>query len=621
MQLYGQNILNLDFINNLAMINGEDYALDRNLAPNRQNAFNQYGGPITFNRSYTGTSTSPGTVTDPTGTVTFAPCNLFLNSVWAGAVSGTPGTAPTNWNFVISGGTLDVISSGSTNKLSFTATSNRHFIYQNVAAATSTSYLFSVVVVSNTGVIIERMIGGSISPAGTVETYYVNGVAVTTSYVPRNGDRIAIRYDISTTSGNIVQRIGIGTASNATGTVVLENPQLEVVTYQKTPNVFIPTTTTSAVLSPRFDYDPSTLRPKGLLIEEARTNLITYSEQVDNPAWTNVALNTTGTPPWINVITAPDGTNTADKLIPDSTNTSHYAGSSSTPIVTGTIYTISVYAKKGEYDYLQVSLGGTVLHAYANFNLNTGTVGATGNSPVVTPTITPVGNGWYRCVISVNSGFTGNNNARFFPLNADIASRAPSFAGDNASGVYVWGAQLEAGTSSAGTGGAFATSYIPTTSAAVTRNADICALDGINFSNFYNPTQGTTLLSMQTLNPSYSTALVYPGILLRSDTRISLGIYSNAILITQIPTTAISTTRTYLQGPFNIAYAYAPEKVQKVAYNGVVSNESLNADTNAANLLRIAGPNVGGVTYSGYIRKIQYYPTMLSDTTLQSLTA
>ena len=69
---------------------------------------------------------------------------------------------------------------------------------------------------------------------------------------------------------------------------------------------------TAAINAPRFDYDPVTLESVGLLIEESRTNLLTYSEQFDNAVWTKSNASITA-----NAIIAPDGTLTADKLVED----------------------------------------------------------------------------------------------------------------------------------------------------------------------------------------------------------------------------------------------------------------------------------------------------------------
>src|SRR4051812_3519980 len=67
--------------------------------------------------------------------------------------------------------------------------------------------------------------------------------------------------------------------------------------------------------TPRIDYDPITLTPRGLLIEEARTNLLLRSESVATSPWTRTRMNAPST----NAAIAPDGTLTADQLVEDTT--------------------------------------------------------------------------------------------------------------------------------------------------------------------------------------------------------------------------------------------------------------------------------------------------------------
>jgi len=195
---------------------------------------------------------------------------------------------------------------------------------------------------------------------------------------------------------------------------------------------------------PRLDYQGSTC-PK-LLLEPQRTNLFTYSEQLDNAAWVKNVTTITA-----NAIVAPDGTTTADKMADsDTTTAARYTFQS--PASSGTIYTSSGYFKKGEYNFV-------TLHAFgingAVFNLDTGVkVSQSGG----VGSIVSVGNGWYRCSFV----FTAGGSSVFF-------SQSPagniSYAGTTGSGIYAWGLQVETG--------AYATSYIPTTSAAVTRLADM----------------------------------------------------------------------------------------------------------------------------------------------------
>ena len=106
------------------------------------------------------------------------------------------------------------------------------------------------------------------------------------------------------------------------------------------------------------------------------------------------------------------------------------------------------------------------------FNLSTGTASGTGAS------IVSVGNGWYLCIGTVTVNTTGSTGINFSINNGSTNS----YTGDGYSGIYLWGAQLEAG--------AFPTSYIPTTSASVTRNADVASMTGTNFSSWYRQDAG-----------------------------------------------------------------------------------------------------------------------------------
>ena len=162
-------------------------------------------------------------------------------------------------------------------------------------------------------------------------------------------------------------------------------------------------------------------------------NLLSYTEQFDNAAWsksnTTITANTSAT-------TAPDGRLTADKLIENTTNSTHFVVQN-----VGTIsgsYTISCFLKSAERykGYIQIySSGG---NAAAFFDLNLGTI--TGG--VGTNTITAYPNGWYR--ITSTSTFTSATAAVYIVLNDN--SGTASYAGSGTSGMYVWGAQLEVGS-------------------------------------------------------------------------------------------------------------------------------------------------------------------------------
>jgi hypothetical protein len=199
----------------------------------------------------------------------------------------------------------------------------------------------------------------------------------------------------------------------------------------------------------------------GYVAEGARTNMLEYSEQFfQSSVWTkaNMSIGNATT-------TAPDGKNAGSKIIPIGGTAQFYILNDSS-ISSGTSYTQSIYAKAGGYNYIQIASSAQfdLTTTWVNYDLSTGLIGNKGVGSF-TSTITTLPNGWYR--ISITATATGTGTGRFVisVLNTDINSRVPAYTSDGTSGIYLWGAQLEAAT--------FASSYIPTTTASVARNADV----------------------------------------------------------------------------------------------------------------------------------------------------
>ena len=239
--------------------------------------------------------------------------------------------------------------------------------------------------------------------------------------------------------------------------------------------------TTAAINGPRFDhvYNGSSWESKGLLIEEARTNAVLYSADFTS-GWTssNVGMST-------GAGTAPDGTSTAVKLYPTVSTTQtriYLSGGANT--------CISVFAKAAEkttvyfYDLTGIS------ECY--FNLSTGAIGT--NSTGLTAAISNCGGGWFRCSLSSASIFS------YFQIGVCEANGSTSSTASGTNGILIWGAQWEIG--------AFPTSYIPTTTAAVTRSADVCQITGGDFSGFWNASEGSIAFDGDYLGPD-STVIRY----------------------------------------------------------------------------------------------------------------
>lgn len=160
-----------------------------------------------------------------------------------------------------------------------------------------------------------------------------------------------------------------------------------------------------------------------------RRNLLTYTEDFSNAAWEKTGATIT-----VNATAAPDGTATADKLVENSSVSEHRVYIS---VVTDGNVAGSIYVKRGERSKVGFgSQGGLAINA--KFDLVTGTFITNPSGEV---TATALQNGWYR--LSVRN-LSGTHVGPYIYLLDDSA--ASSYAGDGASGVYIWGAQLELGS-------------------------------------------------------------------------------------------------------------------------------------------------------------------------------
>ena len=239
-----------------------------------------------------------------------------------------------------------------------------------------------------------------------------------------------------------------------------------------TATTYIPTTATAPLRT-----------IKGLLLESQSTNLLTYSEQFDNAVWSKTAATVTA-----DAVISPSGATNADKLVEDTSTSSHLF----TQNVSGaasTSYTYSIYAKAAERTRFAVWLRGAISgNRYeVGFDLSTGTTFSgqlAGNFTAGSAAITPVGNGWYRCTVTATTGagetsIGGNTQL----MDNVVVPGNTSYTGDGTSGMFFWGAQLEAL--------GFASSYIPTVAGQVTRARDDAIMVGSNLTSWYNQSEGT----------------------------------------------------------------------------------------------------------------------------------
>jgi hypothetical protein len=382
---------------------------------------------------------------------------------------------------------------------------------------------------------------------------------ITPSFALTATERILPRMALDFTTASLDSRVAVARAGN-TATVVNSSGFVEPINANL----------------PRFDYDPTTLVCKGLLIEESRTNLLLDSENFTS--WTPFGTVTFAA----NAATSPANTLTADQINLTSASAGIFKSQSGSA---STTYTVSVYLK---------TVSGT---KSVNLVLNTNLSDPTIHTISVT-------NIWQKFTVSKTTSIGT------ILINAQIQD---SGAGNTS--IYAWGAQVEVG--------AFATSYIPTVASQVTRTADVATMTGTNFSSWFNASEGAFAVQASSTNTSTTNAALFSCH--NTDANmIDMFNQSNGQLVGRIRANsaniAVMINGTVVDGAtetYAIAYKTA---------SMAVSNKGAAPTTSAAaysftvspNTLAIGANQLGTQQINGYMRKLMFYPQRIINAEVQA---
>jgi len=420
-------------------------------------------GDLTFTRASGATRVGANGLIEEVRTNLCLQSNTFSNAAWNKIAQGT-GTTPV----VTANYTTDPFGGNNGWRLQCslgggTTTSDRSWLQQDIAGTTVPTTV---------------SVYAKLNSAGSATFALTNASTDNVTITSTDWVRISTVRTIATTVYSF--RIGLIGGFGQSGTLDISIAFAQLETGDVATN-YIPTTTAAVSVGPvsnvpRLDYTNSSC-PR-LLLEPQRTNVYLNSESFNNASWTKSNSTVTA-----NTAVSPSGYQDADTLSDIVSGSSvDYLLNVASPLsyTSGTAYTVSFYAKNVDrrYVYIRFVPNAFGSNKYAYFDLQNGVISQLDSG--ITATITAVGNGWYRCtatntatvtvstVFAVYIGLSANGTSNFY-TNATARS------------VYIWGAQLEAG--------AYATSYIPTLSASVTRVADAASKTGI--SSLIGQTEGT----------------------------------------------------------------------------------------------------------------------------------
>jgi hypothetical protein len=344
----------------------------------------------------------------------------------------------------------------------------------------------------------------------------------------------------------------------------------------------------------------------GLLVEEQRTNLLLRSEGFDNASWSKTGASLTA-----DTTLSPSGFQNADTFTNTAGVTSLISQSVAVTASSTNDYCFSLFVKAN-------SVSAITLNAYYSgntednvaFDLAAQTANATSGSPT-NLFIRNVGNGWYRIGYCLTRDSTATRTT--IASRIWVPTRGNGVIGNS---IFLWGAQLEAG--------AFPTSYIPTTTATVTRSADVASISGSNFSSWYRQDEGTVFAEVAAIGRTVSSPLVQFQDATATDriqfrqnasaTDLAFQVIDGASASAGLATTAFA-LNTFYKG----ALAIKASDYAATINSGAISASSTPSTMPTVDQLRfnVTSPVTSG---SHLIRRLAFWPQRLANSTLQAVT-
>jgi hypothetical protein len=333
-----------------------------------------------------------------------------------------------------------------------------------------------------------------------------------------------------------------------------------------------------------------------LLLEGAGTNLLLKSEEFET-TWVLTRATVSA-----NSATTPSGSATADTLIANTDTNTHQILQNYT--YTAGIHTFSVFCKPAGYPGIRLLMFDGTGTSGVIYNVNTGDFVSSSGS-VTSHSSTALANGWYRIAMSITAA-AGAGNVSIRPVN-DINS--DNFAGDGTSGIYVWGAQLEANS--------YPTSYIPTSGSTATRAADVSTSAATFGNSWYEQDEGTVFAnqtSLSTVPQDFATVFQFNDatatnvLFIRKRPGFSQWVTSGENSLFMIRT---------INQPSVLSVAYKTDDAVFAAEGTLTDDNSCTIDPNKVELL--IGNNTTNYL-NGTISRLTYWPTRLSNDTLQTIT-
>jgi hypothetical protein len=378
--------------------------------------------------------------------------------------------------------------------------------------------------------------------------------------------------------------------------------------------------TTAAANTPRFDYDPVTLAPRGLLIEGSAINVCPRSQELTT-GWLNANMITPTNP----AIADPfGGTSATWKLLAASGSALH-SWRHAVITLTAAAYTFSFWAKAAEYDRVVFSDPGSGLGACTFVLTGNGTATVVGGA--TNPQITPYPNGWYRCSVTMTTlATTYAFGIAGYPSGATLSNFGATYTGTGTDGVYATGLQIELGSG--------ASSYISTGASQVTRNGDSCVMTGTNFSSWFAGATEGVLFAQYEKPRSQSGNAAHDFSAVGSRYTTGAGFILYAGNSNYYPTNILWPTGGAI---FGGGIATAIPSVTKQAgkwfggndvtnySNGVVGTTVAGTGTLIPAMLSFGANSATGTEatrdwLNACIRQVKFYPTALSDAAIQTLT-